>query len=123
MPDILSENDVQRIARELASQLRVQPSISEGEAVILVQKTVQEMTVRGMEILGVNITNEDQATELAEDVRFVRGLRKRYQRAERTFTTAVINAFAAGFLLLLVWGLLSWVRGEGPQSAQQHILK
>lgn len=123
MAEPISEADVKRIAKALAHEMKDQPSISEGYAVILVQKTVQEMTVRGMATIGINITNEEQANELADDIRFARGLRKRYQRAERTLTTAIINAVAAGLLLLLVWGLLSWVRGESQHGAPMHITK
>lgn len=112
----LSDIDVQRIASAVISKMAKTPAVlPDGQAANIAaaaaRTTVQEMMIKGMAFLDIDMADSKQVGQLKEDLRFVRGLRVRCDRIGATVTKTIVSAITYGVIGLLLLGLALWVRG------------
>lgn len=114
----LTESDVERIAAAVIAKLAagstpLPHSQASNIAAAAARTTVQEMMVRGMAMVGIDIANSKEIAALKADIAFARGLRLKMDRVGQSMTTAITNAVTYGILVLLVIGFFWWMRGQG----------
>lgn len=114
----LSEGDVQRIASAVLDKLSQEAtalphSQASSIAAAAARTAVQEMMVKGMAMMGINITDARHIEALKEDLVFAHNLRLKMDRVGKSMTTAITNAVTYGFMILMVIGFFWWVRGQG----------
>jgi hypothetical protein len=112
----LSEDDVQRIAAAVIAGMAKPGSLPAAQAANIAaaaaRTTVQEMMVKGMAFLDVDMADSKQVGQLKNDLRFVRGLRLRCDRVGATITKTIVSAITYGVIGLLLLGLAFWARGQ-----------
>lgn len=117
----LTDLDVDRIAGAVAKKLQDK---APGDTAIVVKTVVQEMTVHGLSVMGIDLADKKQMAAIKEDLNFVRHLRMRCERVGQSVTSAITNAIMLGIFSLLVIGFLVWTRGGGqPPGAPTAITK
>lgn len=108
----LSDADIERIAAILADKLG--HTASPDHTAAIVHKIVQEMTVKGLAFVGVDVADKTQIEALKADLSFVRSLRERCERVGKSMTSAIATAVTYGILGLLILGFMWWARGSAP---------
>lgn len=105
----LSQSDIDAIAAAVANHIG--HKTAENIATAAARTAVQEMTVKGLAFVGVDVADKRQIEQLKDDLGFVRSMRQFSERTSRQVSSAITNAVTWGFIGLLVLGFILWARG------------
>jgi hypothetical protein len=116
----LSEADIQKIASAVAQKVASSQAIGHDQAsniaAAAARTAVQEMTSKGLAMLGIDPANSKHIESLKANLSFVQSLRLKADRVGQSMTNAITNAVTYGFMILLVIGFFWWARGHGSPS-------
>jgi hypothetical protein len=105
----LSQRDIERIAAAVSN--RIGHKSAEHIAAAAARTAVQELTVKGLAFVGVDVADKKQIEQLKADLSFIRAMRHFSERTSRQVTSAITNAITWGIIGLLVIGFIWWSRG------------